>query len=119
MATLPYRFECDLVIDEAKGAEPKTNDPDPTVRVYLGETYTNDNTGEHTLNRQQMQVVGVKFSNLEQFLAASIKGVPPDLMPAKQSNPPSIPVINFDRVDVGQDTDEDGPAPTTKRGSRR
>jgi hypothetical protein len=84
MATLPYRFECDLEIDDTG---PKIAVPDPLVRVFFGESYTNDNTGEKALNKQIPNAAYVKLSNLEEFLKLSISGVPDGMLPPKYTLP--------------------------------
>jgi hypothetical protein len=81
MATYPYRFECDIEIKEKGDAAPKIAKPDPVVRVFLGDTYTNDNTGEKKLNKQNFKTVGVKLSNLEEFITAGISGLPEKMLP--------------------------------------
>lgn len=95
MATLPYRFECDLVIEELTGEAPKIESPDPLVRVFFGETYTNDNTKEKALNRQIPNAAYVKLSNLEEFLKMSISGVPDGMLPPKHTMPSMSPMIKM------------------------
>ena len=96
MATYPYRFECDLTIEEEATAEP-TITPDPTVRVYVGETYTNDNTGEKKINKQDFRVVGVKLSNLEEFLTVSVTGIPAEILPVKITATMDVPMVKLDK----------------------
>jgi hypothetical protein len=87
MATLPFRFECDLEIDENSDVTPKIGVPDPLVRVFFGETYTNDSTKEKALNKQILNAAYVKLSNLEEFLKLSISGVPDGMLPPKYTLP--------------------------------
>jgi len=89
MATLPYRFECDIVIEENISEIPKLESPDPLVRVFFGETYTNDNTKERALSKQELRAAYVKLSNLEEFLRLSISGVPDGMLPSKTTLPNS------------------------------
>lgn len=74
MAVLPWRFQCDLSIDD-QGAEPFVTAPDPEVTVFVAETYTSDSTQKKIINRETSYPVMVPASQLAAFLTASVKGI--------------------------------------------
>ena len=80
MAVLPWRFQCDLSIDD-QGAEPFVTSYDPEVTVFVAETYTSDSTQKKIINRDTSYPVNVKASQLSTFLEASVKGIDLDKYP--------------------------------------
>jgi hypothetical protein len=80
MAVLPWRFQCDLSIDD-QGAEPFTTSPDPEVTVFVAETYTSDSTQKKIIHRETSYPINVKASQLAEFLTASVKGIDLDKYP--------------------------------------
>jgi hypothetical protein len=58
MATYPWRFQADLT----------EGDTDPDVTVFIGDTVTNDATGEKTLHQNTADPVIVKLSELAGFI---------------------------------------------------
>jgi hypothetical protein len=70
MPLIPWRFQCDLMIDET-GAAPKVTDANPFVTVFVAEVYTRDSTGKKVLNRETSLPIQVRAANLAEFLVAS------------------------------------------------
>ena len=91
MPLIPWRFQCDLTIDEG-GAAPKVTDANPFVTVFVAEVYTRDSTGKKVLNRETSLPIQVRASNLPAFLAASTLDIdlikyPRDKMPGITEQP--------------------------------
>lgn len=116
MAVLPWRFQCDLTIDESTPtADPFVTDYDPEVTVFVAETYTSDSTQKRIVNRDTSYPISVKASQLSTFLEASVKGVDLDQYPRQKP-------IGLDQpAGLSQTDDEDeddAPAPAAKKGKR-
>lgn len=112
MAILPWRFQCDLTIDD-QGAEPFISTYDPEVTVFVAETYTSDSTGKKMVNRDTSYPVRVKASQLPTFLEVSVKGI--DL----EQYPRDKPAV-FGQPPAPKEEEEDEPVhtPMPKRGKR-
>jgi hypothetical protein len=54
MARTPWRFQCDIPEGEL----------DPDVTVFLGDTFTNDSTGEKTVRQDTADPAIIKLSEL-------------------------------------------------------
>lgn len=64
MPTLPWRFQADLAPDQ----------PDPDVTVFVGDTVTNDVTGEQKVHQDTSNPEIVKLSALPSFLSTAMAG---------------------------------------------
>jgi hypothetical protein len=62
MPTLPWRFQADLTPEY----------PDPDVTVFIGDTSTNDVTGDKTVQRDTHDPVIVKLSELPSYIATAM-----------------------------------------------
>ena len=62
MATYPWRFQADI----------KIGHPDPDVTVFVGDTITNDTTGEKTIHQSTADPVIVKMTELAAFITTSM-----------------------------------------------
>lgn len=62
MAAYPWRFQADL----------KAGDTNPDVTVFLGDTVTNDTTGEKTVHQNTADPVVVKLSDLSNYIATGM-----------------------------------------------
>ena len=69
MAVVAWRFQCDPALGET----------DPMVTVFVGDTFTNDETGERTVQHDTTNPASVKLSELPAFLAAPVKAAPPKM----------------------------------------
>jgi hypothetical protein len=58
MATYPWRFQADL----------KEGDTNPDVTVFIGDTVTNDTTGEKTIHQSTADPVIVKLADLATYV---------------------------------------------------
>jgi len=61
MAIYPWRFQADL----------KANEPNPDVTVFVGDTITNDTTGEKTIHQSMADPIIVKLADLAAFVETS------------------------------------------------
>jgi hypothetical protein len=89
MPLIPWRFQCDLTIDET-GAAPKVTDPNPFVTVFVAEVYTRDSTGKKVLNKETSLPIQVKAANLEEFLVASTLDIDLQKYPREKLPTPSV-----------------------------
>jgi len=62
MAIYPWRFQCDL----------QEGDTNPDVTVFIGDTTTNDTTGEKTLHKGTNDPEIVKLSDLSNYIATGL-----------------------------------------------
>ena len=62
MPTLPWRFQADLTPDV----------PDPDVTVFIGDTVTNDVTGEKVVHQDIKDPVIVKLSALPAYMSSAM-----------------------------------------------
>jgi len=62
MATYPWRFQADL----------KAGEPNPDVTVFVGDTITNDSTGEKTIHQNTADPEIVKLADLASFVTTSM-----------------------------------------------
>jgi hypothetical protein len=58
MTAYPWRFQADL----------KEGDVNPDVTVFIGDTVTNDTTGEKTLHQNSADPVIVKLADLASYI---------------------------------------------------
>jgi len=63
MPTYPWRFQADIKPDE----------PNPDVTVFIGDTITNDTTGEKTIHQSTADPVIVKLADLASYVATGME----------------------------------------------
>ena len=81
MATYPWRFQADL----------KPGEPNPDVTVFVGDTITNDTTGETTIHQNTSNPEIVKLSDLASYVTT---GMSEGITRTEQSMPgpgPQVP----------------------------
>jgi len=78
MATYPWRFQADL----------KPGEPNPDVTVFVGDTITNDTTGEQTIHQDTSNPEIVKLNDLTTYIAA---GMADGITRSKASGPEAAP----------------------------
>jgi hypothetical protein len=62
MAVYPWRFQADL----------KAGEPNPDVTVFVGDTITNDSTGEKTIHQNTADPEIVKLADLASFVSTGL-----------------------------------------------
>jgi len=62
MPTLPWRFQADVAVDN----------PDPDVTVFIGDSVTNDVTGEKVVHQDTRDPVTVKLSELPAYMSTAM-----------------------------------------------
>jgi hypothetical protein len=79
MTAYPWRFQADL----------KPGEPNPDVTVFVGDTITNDTTGEQTIHQDTSNPETVKLNDLSNYVAAAMTS---GIVRSKASGPgPSPP----------------------------
>jgi len=111
MPLIPWRFQCDLMIDET-GAAPKVTDANPFVTVFVAEVYTRDSTGKKVLNRETSLPIQVKAANLEEFLVASTLDIDLHKYPREKLPTPGV------AEEVEQPEEEEDTVSTPKRSKK-
>jgi hypothetical protein len=80
MATYPWRFQADL----------KEGDTNPDVTVFIGDTITNDETGEKIVHQNTADPVIVKLADLASYVET---GMANGVTRAKKELIPPIPSL--------------------------
>ena len=62
MPTYPWRFQADITQDN----------PDPDVTVFIGDTITNDETGEKKVHQDISNPIIMKLSELPTFITEAV-----------------------------------------------
>ena len=62
MPIYPWRFQADM----------KPGEPNPDVTVFVGDTITNDTTGEQTIHQNTANPEVVKLADLSSYIATGL-----------------------------------------------
>ena len=80
MPLYPWRFQADITVDT----------PDPDVTVFVGDTVTNDSTGEKKVMQDVSDPIIVKLSELDSYISNAMtngvtRTVPKEPEPEKKA----------------------------------